>query len=421
VSPDRDRPESSVTPGGASKRPAPTIEGTATEVHPDPEASSRAAEEPARPQDAGGSDTDPREAHESRPPAGGGRPRRSVTSHLIALLLGAGLAVLGLYFAWDRLPVAQESAMPAALDQRLQALEARGQIDPDRLIAIEEQLDAIEDRAGDAADTQVIDERLTWLEDTIRSLAESAQEGGAVPDAAALATQLAEAEKRLEARLEARLERQTREQRIDETELLALRERLATIEAAMPVLSGAVDRQAGEAKTAALTLAFANLRAAVRSGEPYGPQLSAVAALAPADLDFEDLAAHAENGIPTLNELSLSFKESADAVLQQDRTPADGSVLDRLLASAQSVITVRRVGEVEGASADAVLARAKAKLDRGEIAEAVSEVQSLPQAEREAFAAWLAEARANLTAEATLTRLENTLLVSIGADRAEQP
>ena len=50
----------------------------------------------------------------------------------------------------------------------------------------------------------------------------------------------------------------------------------------------------------------------------------------------------------------------------------------------------------------AALARAKAALDKGDLAAAVKEVETLDGAAREAFSAWLGQARARLSADETL-------------------
>ena len=91
------------------------------------------------------------------------------------------------------------------------------------------------------------------------------------------------------------------------------------------------------------------------------------------------------------------------------------------MASAQSLVTIKRIDEPPtGEGPGAALARAKAALDQGDLAAAVKEVETLDGASREAFAAWLGQAHARLSADETLTRLEGALLVSVGSN-AEAP
>lgn len=128
------------------------------------------------------------------------------------------------------------------------------------------------------------------------------------------------------------------------------------------------------------------------------------------------MPAYAETGIPTVPELARSFATARDTALASAAAPAaGGSLVDNLMASAQSLVTIRRIDEApSGDGPAATLARAKAALDQGELAAAVKDVETLDGAAHEAFSAWLGEARARLGADQTLTRLEGVLLVSMG-------
>ena len=58
--------------------------------------------------------------------------------------------------------------------------------------------------------------------------------------------------------------------------------------------------------------------------------------------------------------------------------PAGGSLVDSLMASAQSLVKIRRIDEQPtGEGPAATLARAKAALDQGDLAAAVKEVEML--------------------------------------------
>ena len=82
---------------------------------------------------------------------------------------------------------------------------------------------------------------------------------------------------------------------------------------------------------------------------------------------------------------------------------SSGSIVDTLMASAQSLVTIKRIDEpTTGEGPGAALARAKAALDQGDLATAVKEVETLDSAPREAFAPWLGQAHARLSADETL-------------------
>jgi hypothetical protein len=94
-----------------------------------------------------------------------------------------------------------------------------------------------------------------------------------------------------------------------------------------------------------------------------------------------------------------------------------------LMASAESLVKIRRIDETPaGEGAEAALSRAKKALDNDDLAVAVKEVETLQGKPREAFASWLGEARARLSAGETLTRLEGALLISLsGEAEATEP
>jgi hypothetical protein len=197
-------------------------------------------------------------------------------------------------------------------------------------------------------------------------------------------------------------------------EVAELDERLDRLESTLPPLLEAVDKEAADTKAATLAMAFANLRASVDAGRPYATELSTLAALSPGAGDIGPLLEYEDDGIPTLRQLTVSFKETRDKVPAAP-SANDDTFLNRLMSSAESLVKVKRVdGAAEGATPDAVLARAEAKLAQGDLAAAAAEVGTLQGPARTAFAKWLDQARARLDAEETLQRLQKILLVSLG-------
>ena len=92
-----------------------------------------------------------------------------------------------------------------------------------------------------------------------------------------------------------------------------------------------------------------------------------------------------------------------------------------MMASAKSAISIRRIGaDATGDEPAAVLARAEAALNQGDLAAAIKEVESLPAPSRDAFAGWLADAQARASANDTLSKLESTVLVSLGGGAAPE-
>ena len=443
---------------GAAKRPAQTIEGTATEVKVEPTPHKEAHPEPDRePTDmhASGATDD---SQETSPPPPRPSRVRSFFTHCVAGLVGGLVGIAALALAWSGLDVGGEMKPApeiAALAQRVAKLEAAPafSVDAATLSDLKSRLAAVEASAKETGPKLAeLTDRVAQLESQLKTLAETASEGGSVASAAAIAQQIAEAEKQLEAKMEAALAKgetanasalvQMRNEiaelkaklgALAEAELsgepgdlgaqlAALTARIAKIETTLPELAGAIDKDAAGAKAVAIAIAFANLRAAVSDGRPYAAELDTVSTLAPSVGDLGVLPAYAEAGIPTLPALTRSFATAKDTALAVAAAPpSGGSLVDSLMASAQSLVKIRRIDEQPtGEGPAATLAHAKADLDQGELAAAVKEVEMLDGTTRESFSAWLGQAQARLGADETLTRLEGVLLVTLGGD-AETP
>lgn len=457
-------------PGKAGKRRSPTIEGKATEiaVEPDAEVAASAKDEaapapegtasiPAAESETASETSDVEQPETVAAPEPASRRRGSgtgaVLSHLTAGLLG-GLAGAGaLAVAWTYLPVTQQAEAPdlAPLEGRLAKLEAApASADTGPEIAkLESRLDALEHREPETPpQVMALADRVAQLEASLNAMAEAAKDGGSVADAAAISQQINEAETRLDAKIDAALaktgttddasiaalkkevaEIAAKLRALTEAELgsgeasrlvpeiAVLDERLGKIESALPSLLDAVDRDAADTNAATLAIAFANLRSAVDGGRPYAAELATLAALSPGAGDLGGLLDYEDEGIPTLRALTVSFRETRDAALSGSTADADGSILGRLMASAESLVKIRRIDEnAEGNTPGAVLARAGAELEQGDLPDAVKEVETLEGAPRAAFATWLDQAQARLGAEQTLQRLQNILLVSLGGN-----
>jgi hypothetical protein len=449
-------------PGGTGKRPAATIEGTATEVSVEPHAEaasaeegSRAAADEAQVASAGIEQAEPDETEAEtgvkEPPP----PRRSrfesFVTHLTAGLLGglAGAAVLA--FAWGYLPSRQspQSAQLTSLGQRVAKLESAeaSSADKEALAKLEARVGQLETREPETLpEVSALADRVSQLEASLKSLAEAAKQGGSVSDGAAISQQISATEQRLQAKIDAGLagaktannaaladmkkeiaEVDAKLKALTEAELgsgdtanlgpeiSVLEKRVAKIESALGELADAIDKSAADMKAATLAIAFANLRAAVDEGRPYATELDTLVALSPSASDLGTLANYDEKGIPTVAELRRSFNAAKDAALATPAPLSGGSILDHLMTSAQSLVKIKRVdASATGDEPSAVLARAEAAIDQDDLAGAVKEVGTLSGVPRTAFSTWLDQADARLAANGTLDRLESALLVSIG-------
>ena len=187
-------------------------------------------------------------------------------------------------------------------------------------------------------------------------------------------------------------------------ETRALEDRLSRLEA-QASRNAKVD-----AARAALVLAVVQLAAAVSGSAPYAQQLAGVAALAQGDADLgpaiTTLQAHAATGVPTPADLAAKFDGASVAAARAAIAPERSGWVGELLARLSRLVVIRRTGgDVAGEDADALLARAEARLKAGDLAGAVTELSTLEDGPAEAVKPWLADARGRMAVDAALASL----------------
>lgn len=190
-------------------------------------------------------------------------------------------------------------------------------------------------------------------------------------------------------------------------EIADLKDRLAKIEAGAAAPGGG--------RQAAASLALISLQRVAASGAPYKTELDILARLLdPGAPAVERIRAFQDEGAPTIAHLKDRFGETARRALAAEssanaQTPA-GSIGARI----QSLVSVRPASPRAGTSARAAISRAEDHMDRQALAPAVREVEGLSGAAGEAFAAWLADARARLTLDAAIDEINGALLRDVG-------
>ncbi|HET7851399.1 MAG TPA: mitofilin family membrane protein [Methyloceanibacter sp.] len=435
---------------GSGKRPAPTIEGTATEVSIEPtpgETDSPGGAAEAEKSESEGLET--KRGAKKPPPRTSPTELKGFVTHLAAGLLGGLIGVVALALFWNKLPVRTAAAPDLTqINSRLSKLESAPAPEGDSaaLGALDSRIKTLEERKVETPpDLGDLPSRVARLEESMNALAETAKEGGSVPDAAALDAKIGDLEQRLQAKIDSALAAQQSDTTTDvkdlqkevealkaklgalaeahlagdtsdlAPQLTTLDQRIAKLETALPELSTAIGRSAASAKSGAAAIAFANLRNAVAAGHPYAAELAALRSLIPDPGDLGALPGHAETGIPTVADLSAGLTKLAEASAAAPAAPAGTSILDSMMASAKSAISIRRIGaDVAGDEPSAVLARAEAALQQGDLASAIKEIETLPAPAHDAFAGWLDDARARASANDSLSKLESTVLASLG-------
>jgi hypothetical protein len=270
------------------------------------------------------------------------------------------------------------AADAAALGQQVEALQTQ-------LAGLEERMSAAPE-AGEA--TQVLEQRLSDMERRVATLSEGA--GGA--DEAAvnqLGERIAAAETAAKSAADA---------------AGAAGGRIAALEGKVDELARGIEAQASQPRIA-LAIATAALKAAMDRGAPFLAELETFAAISPG-AQVDALRPFAEKGVPTREDL-IAEVESASAAMLAAARPVDpqAGFFDRLLHSAESLVSVRPIGSVEGEGAPERIARMEAALGSGELATAVAEFDGLPEAARAAGAGFGERLKARAEAETLVDRV----------------
>ncbi len=272
------------------------------------------------------------------------------------------------------------------LESSLSSLEAAGQTpgaDAAAVAALGSRLDDVEkqlatpgDDQGVAAEAlQSLEQRLTTLEGAVQNAA----------DAAEAARALAEQQSG-----------RTSEQG----------DRLTQLDTRIGEFSARLDEQANSPRLAAAIAASA-LKSAIDRGEPFAGELETFAAVAPGASEIAALRDLAAKGVPTREAIAQEAGEAATAIIRSTRSAdPEAGFVERLYSSAQSLVNVRPVGEVEGDSVPAIAARMEAAIKAGDYGKAIAEYETLPESAKAAGAAFIDKVRARMTAD----ELVNTTL-----------
>ena len=190
------------------------------------------------------------------------------------------------------------------------------------------------------------------------------------------------------------------------TALAAMTLRLESLEAAATQPTPA----AVPARSSALVLAVGQLREALGKPGPFPATLDSLRAVGGDDpvvaRALQVLAPVAATGVATKNRLIATFVAAADGARRAALAPAGSGWIDKTVQHLASVVTWRREGaDVEGNSAQAVLARAEARLASGDLEGANKALAGLTAEPAAAMATWRKSATSRIAADGALDRL----------------
>ena len=218
-----------------------------------------------------------------------------------------------------------------------------------------------------------LNERIAGLESRIATLGEASGGEAADPAIAKAVTELQAMQTGLQTSM-TELQAQTG----------ALSGRIAEVEQGQAEMSQQLG-EPGRQIDLARAIAAASLKSAIDRGGSFMSELEAFASVVPDDPSVPELRDLAASGVPSRSKLIEGFADAASkAIAAADPVDPDAGLVNRLMSSALSVVKVRKVGDIEGDSAEAIAARAEARLLDGDLDAALAEWNALPEMSRAA-------------------------------------
>ena len=188
-----------------------------------------------------------------------------------------------------------------------------------------------------------------------------------------------------------------------------LGQELARLQEEVAALNAGITERGEMRRSDSLALALGQLREALARGAPYDAELATVRAVSAEDQTvlqpLSTIEPHAQNGVPTRAALRDRFGPVAAEIARAGHAPGSDEWWRPAFDRISSLVSVRRVGEVDGESPAAIAARAERRLAADDLPAAVAEIEKLDGAAAEAARAWLDDARARVAADAALRRL----------------
>lgn len=159
-------------------------------------------------------------------------------------------------------------------------------------------------------------------------------------------------------------------------------------------------------EAAARVIAGTALRQAATGSGPFANELAAVSALGTEETEIAALQPLAATGAPSKADLIAAFPAVADQIrIAAAKVDPGASLIDRLTASAGSLVSVKPSGPMAGPSATAVVSRMEAAVKDGNLAEALREGDGLDAIARAPLADWAAKAGQRITIDTALAGL----------------
>ncbi len=179
-----------------------------------------------------------------------------------------------------------------------------------------------------------------------------------------------------------------------------------------------VDRSADNGRLAALSFAIESLVRKIESGDAFEEELDIVSLALPKNAHLEKLKTQARLGVQSIARLQRQFSPVLRAIVAAEDTPATPGVMGKLIGTAKSLVRIRRVGEIEGNSREAIIARLEARVNSGDLEAALVEAKKLKNASAEAAKTWVQAVQNRLDTIELIKNIRNDVISNLGSGNA---
>lgn len=192
--------------------------------------------------------------------------------------------------------------------------------------------------------------------------------------------------------------------------------KIATLEKSISSVVTAEENRKANAERIVLSLELANMKRVIDRGLGYAEELAQVKKTSGGKVNLSALEPYKTDGVRTLVALQEDFRPLAHRIIAAAEEATDGSVIDRLLSGAKSVVRVRKVSHsADDDSVEAVVARMDTALVEGRIGDFQSLAQKLPDKAKAPAQELFKQVAARAAVDAAVKDIESQLKSSLGA------
>ncbi|OPB30321.1 mitofilin family membrane protein [Bartonella sp. WD12.1] len=167
----------------------------------------------------------------------------------------------------------------------------------------------------------------------------------------------------------------------------------------------------------AFLMAVNALKNAIDRGKPYANELEIIQRFSPSVSGLDLLQETANTGLPSPAKLAANFSSIADIIVaQQNVVTSDAGFFARIWAWVKSVFVLRPVGNVEGVTVGAIVARMEIAIQVGDYEKALAEWQTLPQSAQDISVDFMQQLKRHLAVQRVFQQL--LIFVQQGSSKA---